>query len=62
MSSLIEIEKNFQVYVGIDFGTDGTGLAYALPTGEVFVHQKYAYFPCLHIKHFFIMNDQMEGL
>ena len=38
---LIEIEKNFQVYVGIDFGTDGTGLAYALPTGEVFVHQKW---------------------
>merc|ERR1712154_488757 len=29
------------VYVGIDFGTDGTGLAYALPTGEVFVHQKW---------------------
>merc|ERR1719410_1450758 len=41
MASRIEIEKNFQVYVGIDFGTDGTGLAYALPTGEVFVHQKW---------------------
>eukprot|EP01083_Nonionella_stella_P122153 367378_1 len=38
---LVELEKNFQVYVGIDFGTDGTGLAYALPTGEVFVHQKW---------------------
>jgi len=38
---LVKLEKNFAVYVGIDFGTDGTGLAYALPTGEVFVHQKW---------------------
>ena len=35
------LPKNFQVYVGIDFGTDGTGLAYALPDGKVFIHQKW---------------------
>jgi len=40
-SRLVELEKNFQVFVGIDFGTDGTGLAYALPDGTVFVHQKW---------------------
>ena len=37
----IRVQKPFSVYVGIDFGTDGTGLAYALPSGEVFVHQKW---------------------
>jgi len=38
---LLALPKNFQVYVGIDFGTDGTGLAYALPDGTTFVHQKW---------------------
>mmetsp|Transcript_54411 Transcript_54411/g.90133 ORF Transcript_54411/g.90133 Transcript_54411/m.90133 type:complete len:725 (-) Transcript_54411:82-2256(-) len=41
MSHLVEVEKNFQVFVGIDFGTDGTGLAIALPNGEVYIHSKW---------------------
>eukprot|EP01084_Bolivina_argentea_P132819 234389_1 len=35
------IQKEFKIYVGVDFGTDGTGLAYALPTGDVYIHQKW---------------------
>eukprot|EP01083_Nonionella_stella_P079093 216771_1 len=28
----------FKAFVGIDFGTDGSGLAYALPDGSAFIH------------------------
>ena len=32
----------FKVYAAIDFGTDGTGLAYCLPnTTKVFIHDKW---------------------
>eukprot|EP00484_Ammonia_sp_Unknown_P021917 CAMPEP_0197031776 /NCGR_PEP_ID=MMETSP1384-20130603/10663_1 /TAXON_ID=29189 /ORGANISM="Ammonia sp." /LENGTH=681 /DNA_ID=CAMNT_0042461351 /DNA_START=29 /DNA_END=2074 /DNA_ORIENTATION=- len=31
----------FKLHVGIDFGTDGSGLAYALPNGDVFIHNKW---------------------
>eukprot|EP00485_Elphidium_margaritaceum_P002287 CAMPEP_0202686228 /NCGR_PEP_ID=MMETSP1385-20130828/2038_1 /ASSEMBLY_ACC=CAM_ASM_000861 /TAXON_ID=933848 /ORGANISM="Elphidium margaritaceum" /LENGTH=702 /DNA_ID=CAMNT_0049340761 /DNA_START=32 /DNA_END=2140 /DNA_ORIENTATION=- len=33
--------SNFKLHVGIDFGTDGSGLAYALPNGDVFIHNKW---------------------
>ena len=28
----------FKVFVGIDFGTDGSGLAYGLPDGSSYIH------------------------
>ena len=31
-------ESSFKVFVGIDFGTHGSGLAYALPDGKSYIH------------------------
>eukprot|EP01084_Bolivina_argentea_P293242 504299_1 len=31
-------KSRFKAFVGIDFGTDGSGLAYALPDGSVYIH------------------------
>ena len=31
-------ESPFKVFVGIDFGTHGSGLAYALPDGKSYIH------------------------
>eukprot|EP01084_Bolivina_argentea_P150989 263602_1 len=33
-------KTEFQAYVGIDFGTDGTGFAIALPSGKIIMNQK----------------------
>ena len=30
--------NDFKAFVGIDFGTDGSGLAYALPDGSAYIH------------------------
>eukprot|EP01084_Bolivina_argentea_P275924 470656_1 len=32
-------KNKFEAYVGIDFGTDGTGVAYAFPSGKVIWQQ-----------------------
>jgi len=34
-------KSTFKLHVGIDFGTDGSGLAYALPNGDVYIHNKW---------------------
>eukprot|EP01084_Bolivina_argentea_P306068 528811_1 len=34
-------QNQFKLSVGIDFGSDGTTLTYALPTGDVFIHNKW---------------------
>ena len=31
-------QQSFKIYVGIDFGTDGCGLAYALSDGSCYIH------------------------
>lgn len=33
-----DAQPSFKIFVGIDFGTDGSGLAYALQSGETFIH------------------------
>eukprot|EP01084_Bolivina_argentea_P185288 319533_1 len=37
----LTVGSPFKLHVGIDFGTDGSGLAYALPNGDVFIHNKW---------------------
>ena len=34
----IESQQSFKIYVGIDFGTDGCGLAYALNDRSCYIH------------------------
>eukprot|EP01084_Bolivina_argentea_P242072 406216_1 len=33
--------QNFKIYIAIDFGTDGVGLAYFLPPNRVFIHTEW---------------------
>eukprot|EP01084_Bolivina_argentea_P072812 132188_1 len=35
-------KSEFQAYVGIDFGTDGTGFAIALPSGKIIMNEKHS--------------------